>query len=881
MNSEIDKKDSAKIEKQIEDLLAILAHDEVSDDNKKKALRLLKTYYDENLQLNFSISDKFLAIVLDTKSTEENLSDAVDLLLLICLKEADSKDGTSKNIGRVFGVLLKLINNNELVELHGFVIIDILFQIESECCSKINWRAIREIFLNHIKNLILTGNLNIKYQNYIVQSLYNLYLDLADHASAESTISSSIWLSKNVEIQALILESPSQQKKELLYRLTFNLLQKLARKNLMKQSTSSSRKHFEAIFINFYQLMKNLIDFNDIETFKLVIEGLFGFLEFQVLANLDLEEDYDTLYKPHLDNENPESQKFYSDLKRLLENFLITPQSLNEIDELENTAQTLSQSGSKLINESYLKDFTTFINKLYFRHLLLETMLAIGAYALYKYDSVKNKDLERALEFLEYIKFYWHIYLQEKYPTINSTTPLAAHLIDKRNRNEPLDTFFNLILSNRDNYHDDYPPDPFINFDSTNFQSLTRSYNNFLILSLMKILSGDSFDENNINSYKLGSLKNLSANHLYSIRNTRLASLLAFIASPEFSINSGDSNLNNLCANYPKGNHVIQLFENIQQQIDKELNRRKEESPINKEKLLGFFEKLAESFSKPELKEQYIYQYLPKDFKEEECPSIAGDFILNNQKIERERFFDEWHVGYSGFEENLAEYIFRSITGLFYQRIIEAIKNTEEILLESDLLAGFGVKFTSEFNLVDRLNNFLNEQNLEKEDVRIFLSTGLQLSYIQKEALDKALQEAAFNYHYLQCPFEETIFVINLKSLPKLIHYKKPRTDLGLKVLESEKYKDSNLFFTYIDYADTERAAELETLLQEPYEWLREKYTDKQEMRSFLKKHIFIRVFLQYDFKKFKEDLQQYVLENKIQGLKFYMSNYYDLINKR
>jgi hypothetical protein len=344
---------------------------------------------------------------------------------------------------------------------------------------------------------------------------------------------------------------------------------------------------------------------------------------------------------------------------------------------------------------------------------------------------------------------------------------------------------------------------------------------------------------------------------------------------------TSDPNLHNLCAKYPNGNYVIKLFENIQQQINKELNRREEESPINKEKLLDFFEKLAESFCKPELQEQYIYQYLPKDFKDEECPSIAGDFILNNQKIERERFFDEWHVGYSGFEENLAEYIFRSITGLFYQRIIEAIKNTEEILLESDLAAGFGVKFTSEFNLVDRLNNFLNEQNLEKEDVRIFLSTGLQLSYIQKEALDKALQEAAFNYHYLHFPFEETIFVINLKSLPKLVHYKKPRTDLGLKVLESETYKDSNLFFTYIDYADSERAAELETLLEEPYEWLREKYTDKQEMRSFLKKHIFIRVFLQYDFKKFKEDLQQYVLENKIQGLKFYMSNYYDLINKR
>ncbi|MFM7457768.1 MAG: hypothetical protein ACKO3R_03795, partial [bacterium] len=157
----------------------------------------------------------------------------------------------------------------------------------------------------------------------------------------------------------------------------------------------------------------------------------------------------------------------------------------------------------------------------------------------------------------------------------------------------------------------------------------------------------------------------------------------------------------------------------------------------------------------------------------------------------------------------------------------------------------------------------------------------LRLSYLQKESLDKALQEAAFNYHYLHFPFEETIFVINLKSLPKLVHYKKPRTDLGLKVLESEKHQGSNLFFTYIDYADPERVAELETLLEEPYEWLREKYTDKQEMRSFLKKHIFIRVFLQYDFKKFKEDLQQYVSENKIQGLKFYMSNYYDLINKR
>jgi hypothetical protein len=681
------------------------------------------------------------------------------------------------------------------------------------------------------------------------------------------------------------LESPSQQKKELIYRLTFNLLQKLARKNLLKQSTSSSRKHFEAIFINFYTLMKNLIDFNDIETFKLVIEGLFGFMEFQVLANLDLKEDYYTLYKPHLDNENAESQKFYSDLKRLLENFLITPQSLNEIDELENIAQTLSQSGSKLINDSYLKDFTTFINKLYFRHLLLETMLAIGAYALYKYDSLKNKDADKALEFLEYIKFYWDGYLKEKYPTMNSITPLAAHLTDKRNRNEPLDSFFNLICSNRAGFHDNkYPPYPFINFDSTNFQSLTRSYNIFLILSLMKILSEDSFDENNINNYKLAILKNLSANHLYSIHNTRLASLLAFVKSSEFSVTS-DPNLHNLCAKYPNGNYVIKLFENIQQQINKELNRREEESPINKEKLLDFFEKLAESFCKPELQEQYIYQYLPKDFKDEECPSIAGDFILNNQKIERERFFDEWHVGYSGFEEQLALYIHSHIDSLFDYRIMETIKNTEEILLESDLKAGFGVKFPCEFNLVDRLNKFLKEQNLQGEEERknmhIFLSRSLKLSYIQKKSLDTALKEAGVNYHYLHFPFEETIFVINLKSLPKLIHYKKPRTDLGLKVLESEKYKDSNLFFTYIDYADTERAAELETLLEEPYEWLREKYTDKQEMRSFFKKHIFIRVFLQYDFKKFKEDLQQYVSENKIQGLKFYMPNYYDLINKR
>ena len=196
MNSEIDKQESAKIEGQIEDLLAILAHDEVSIDNKKKSLRLLETYLKE--------ADYY--------------------------EESDSEYGTLKNIERIFGVLLKLINHNELL---GFPIIDILFQIESEYCRKINWRAIREIFLNHIKNLILTGNLNIKYQNYIVQSLYNLYLDLADHASVESTISSSIWLPKNVEIQALILESPSQQKKELLYRLTFNLLQKLARKYLI------------------------------------------------------------------------------------------------------------------------------------------------------------------------------------------------------------------------------------------------------------------------------------------------------------------------------------------------------------------------------------------------------------------------------------------------------------------------------------------------------------------------------------------------------------------------------------------------------------------------------------------------------------------------
>ena len=248
--------------------------------------------------------------------------------------------------------------------------------------------------------------------------------------------------------------------------------------------------------------MKNLIDFNDIETFKLVTEGLFGFMEFQVLSNLDLEDDYYSLYKPHLDNENPEYKEFHSDLERLLENFLITPQILGELDELESRAKTLSKSGSKLINDSYLKDFTAFINKLYFRHLLLETMLAIGAYALYKYDSLKDKDPEKALEFLEYIKFYWDAYLTEKYPTMNSITPLAAHLTDKRNRNEPLDSFFSLILSNRDNYHDDYPPYPFIDFASTNFQSLTRSYNNFLILSLMKILSRDSFDENNINSYK-------------------------------------------------------------------------------------------------------------------------------------------------------------------------------------------------------------------------------------------------------------------------------------------------------------------------------------------------------------------------------------------
>ena len=86
-------------------------------------------------------------------------------------------------------------------------------------------------------------------------------------------------------VQKKLLENRNSQNLELLYRLTFNLLQKLAHKNLVKQSTSNSRKHFEAIFINFYKLMKNLIDFNDIETFKLVIEGLFGFLEFQVLGH--------------------------------------------------------------------------------------------------------------------------------------------------------------------------------------------------------------------------------------------------------------------------------------------------------------------------------------------------------------------------------------------------------------------------------------------------------------------------------------------------------------------------------------------------------------------------------------------------------------------
>ncbi|MFM7457696.1 MAG: hypothetical protein ACKO3R_03420, partial [bacterium] len=568
---------------------------------------------------------------------------------------------------------------------------------------------------------------------------------------------------KNFEmVQNRLLENRNSQNLELIYRLTFKLLQKLAHKNQMKQSTSNSRKHFEAIFINFYKLMKNLIDFNDIETFKLVIEALFGFREFQVLS--ELEDDYYNFYKPYPDNENPETEKFYFDLEALLGNFLLTPQSLGELDELESRAKTLSQSGSKLINEPYLKNFTTFINKLYFRHLLLETMLAIGAYALYKYDSVKNKDIERALEFLEYIKFYWSIYLKEKYPTMNTITPLAAHLIDKRNRNEPLDSFFSLILSNRDNYHDDYPPYPFINFNSTNFQSLTRSYNQFLILSLMKILSGDSFDENNINNYKLGSLKNLSANHLYSIRNTRLASLLAFIKSPECSVTGGDPNLHDLCAKYPNGNYVIQLFENIQQQIG-ELDKCAKELPINKEELLEFFEKLAESFSKPELQEQHIYQYLPKDFKDEECPSIAGDFILGNQKIDKE------YVHYSDFEEQLALYIHSRIDMLFDYRIMETIKNTEEILLESDLVAGFGVKFTSEFNLVDRLKKFLEEQNLEKEDVHVFLSSSLRLSYLQKESLDKALQEAAFNYHYLHFPFEETIFVINLKSLPKLVHY--------------------------------------------------------------------------------------------------------------
>jgi hypothetical protein len=107
-------------------------------------------------------------------------------------------------------------------------------------------------------------------------------------------------------VQKELLENRNSQNLELIYDLTFNLLLQLARKNLVKQFTSNYRKHFEAIFINFYQLMKNLIDFNDIETFKLVIAGLFGFMEFQVLANLDLKEDYYTLYKPHLDNENRE-----------------------------------------------------------------------------------------------------------------------------------------------------------------------------------------------------------------------------------------------------------------------------------------------------------------------------------------------------------------------------------------------------------------------------------------------------------------------------------------------------------------------------------------------------------------------------------------------
>jgi hypothetical protein len=872
MNSEIDKKESAKIEGQIEDLLAILAHDEVSGSNKADCLKILLKLY-SNETFVYPIIQRVLEIILEYRLKEENnISKIFDLFHMLALKEINNSfEEDQFEDTKLFKYLLRVINNPDLLAMGDYKTLDCVFDIQKKII--LLKQKITKPFLNCFQEILFSESIHLEQKEYVVY----LYADLLLGLERESdSLKDSLWGIKKIQYQ--ILQQTSDGNRILIYALTFNLLRKLVYRILMKQSTPNSRKHFEPIFINFYQLMKNLIDFNDIETFKLVIEGLFASMKFQVLANLDLEEDYDTLYKPYVDNENPESQKFYSDLKRLLENFLITPQGLDELDELENRAKTLSKSGSKLINESYLKDFTTFINKLYFRHLLLETMLAIGAYALYKYNSIKNKDPEMASEFLEYINFYWNVYLQEEYPMINSQTPLAAHLIDKCNRNKPLDSFFSLILSNRDNYHDDYPPYPFINFTSTNFQSLTRSYNQFLILSLMKIFSGDSFDENNINNYKLETLQNLSANHLYSICKTRLAFLLAFVKS---SVVISDPNLHDLCANYSRGDHVIQLFENIQQQIDKELNRRKEESPINQEKLLGFFEKLAESFSKPELKEQYIYQYLPKDFKEEECPSIAGDFILNNQKIERERFFDEWHVGYSGFEENLAEYIFRSITGLFYQRIIEAIKNTEEILLESDLAAGFGVKFTSEFNLVDRLNNFLNEQNLEKEDVRIFLSTGLQLSYIQKEALDKALQEAAFNYHYLQCPFEETIFVINLKSLPKLVHYKKPRTDLGLKVLESETYKDSNLFFTYIDYADSERAAELETLLEEPYEWLREKYTDKQEMRSFLKKHIFIRVFLQYDFKKFKEDLQQYVLENKIQGLKFYMSNYYDLINKR
>ncbi|WPX08074.1 hypothetical protein [Anaerocellum danielii] len=505
-----------------------------------------------------------------------------------------------------------------------------------------------------------------------------------------------------------------------------------------------------------------------------------------------------------------------------LENNLYSQENLKawfkKFDELKAIIEPNLDNEQKKSAQEIEEKIVNFVVSKFKYYNLQKIVFIIGAYCLFsqRYD---------------YIKYLW----EYKQPPDSDASWIGADIIPLT-LNETVKLYFCGILSEK-------------RFDFwEGYHGSEKYYSQYLILLLANILR--NFLPNAEGKYSQIENYRLPQLHIYSLSDIehstdeliKVATELKKDRSLLAKIGFDKTKLDEIF-----DQKVVPFLKKLKEEAANQISKKLREEKISLKKVEEFKKEVLKSFYEYAILRDIFIKYFKRyRDKTKEIARGKTEYIRIDTIVEKEVFFEEWHVQYIGVGENIGQ----TLAAREDFHLLDDITNSCEEIGEKDFEPIFSkfhdpndiVIFTTSAALWDFFHNTKSFKPNWYKDIKQLEIKGFAGWYDFKSYLIPVFE---INYPKI----DRLILILNKIKIGELIQFS-PINKGEEKYLEDIFYMDIQAF--------SENKELMEEFIKSPPEWLI-RIGDEQKQREYLKKHVRIKIFEQFEFKK-TDDFEGYKL---------------------